>query len=658
MMRRWRVPPILLLAVLLIALRIFFPERPMDETGPHALLDSIFAIALLMGTLLLAYGVGRKILHRLAHDDLTALEAFIFYMGIGLGTLAYGVLFLAFIGWLTPLMIGLFLFIAAAWTWREWSLVLDDGLMCLTGFRQQWERLNTSQKTLLSVAVFVLIATLIHALAPPWDYDGLMYHLKAPQLFLEAGRIYLLPEIWQANGPLTTEMLFAIGLAFGSDSFAKLIHLTYAVLMMCATFAFGRRCFSNKTAWLALAILLGVPILPIWASWAYTDFAWAIYEFLSVFAIMLWILHHKRRWLIIAGVLSGFALGSKYLAFGSTTLLCLWILWHSRRHAITTILMNLTLFGVCAFIIAAPWYLKNIFLAGNPFYPFFFGGQGWDFQRLDMLMGYLRSFGTGKGVLDYLLLPFNIYVHHGKFSTLSIEIPGLLFLLALLYPFTRQGKIQNNTAVYTIFYFGVWAVGSQQTRFLLPIFPPLAILTASVLLEISRFRWGRILMMGLVGGTLVTTLAYQGLYLVQKRPIPVVFGSESKANFLRRNVFDYNAIESLNSILQPGERALMMWDGQSYYCKSKCLPDADQTRWLRLTGPDPSIETVTKTLHEMNITHLFFSQGDLVWFSKYHDPSGRHRQAAIYFQEVFREACTRDVYHDKYVSIYEITCPG
>ena len=51
-----------------------------------------------------------------------------------------------------------------------------------------------------------------------------MYHLQAPRLFLEAGRLTPLPEIWQANGPLTIELLYGAALGLQSEPTARLLH--------------------------------------------------------------------------------------------------------------------------------------------------------------------------------------------------------------------------------------------------------------------------------------------------------------------------------------------------------------------------------------------------------------------------------------------------
>jgi hypothetical protein len=77
--------------------------------------------------------------------------------------------------------------------------------------------LSLEKRLLLLVISLILILAMAQALTPPWNYDGLMYYLQAPRLFLKAERIVLLSDIWQANGPFTIQMLYMLGLAGGSD---------------------------------------------------------------------------------------------------------------------------------------------------------------------------------------------------------------------------------------------------------------------------------------------------------------------------------------------------------------------------------------------------------------------------------------------------------
>jgi hypothetical protein len=276
---------ILVLAALVGVLRWVFPERPMDYVGPRALLDAAFALGLLGLTLLVAGGIGRKVQRWLKLEGETRLEQAVFGLAIGLGVLAYGVLALGLVGSLRPWTILLWVVLAGVWALREWTQIVG-ALMGWVGTRPGgWRRLGLGKGLVLIVGGLIFALTLFQALAPPWDYDGLMYHLQGPKLFLQAGRILPLPDNWQANGPFTVEMLYAIGMAFGSDTFARLMHLTYAVLLVLGTFAFGQRRLKTVGGWVTAAILIGIPIFPFWASLAYADIAWALYEFLGLYAL-------------------------------------------------------------------------------------------------------------------------------------------------------------------------------------------------------------------------------------------------------------------------------------------------------------------------------------------------------------------------------------
>ena len=236
----------LTVATLLGALRFFFPERSLEYTGPRALLDLAFALGLTAFVVLIAAALGHRLLRWFRLNDLTALEQAIFGIPIGLGVLAYGVLALGLIGWLTPGAVAAWLLVIAALTWNEWSSINSQIPEQAKTLRDQWRGLGRGPKAIILLAAVILLATLIQSLAPPWDYDGLMYHLESPRQFLAANHMTFNSENWRASGPFTIEMLFSIGLAFGSDTYARLIHLTYAVILIFTTVAFSRRHFSKK----------------------------------------------------------------------------------------------------------------------------------------------------------------------------------------------------------------------------------------------------------------------------------------------------------------------------------------------------------------------------------------------------------------------------
>ncbi len=649
------------LALLLAVLRALVPERPLDLAGPRAILDTLFALGLLVLLLALAIATGRRVMHLLGIRELTALEQAVFGTALGLGLIAYGILCLGLAGLFYPWAILSWLLALAIWTRDEWGHIVAsfaDRLMELvSGIR----RLAVEHKAFFVLGLIILLLSLMMALAPPWDYDGLMYHLQAPKLFLRAGRIYLLPDLWQANGPFTIEMLFSVGLAFGSDSFPKLVNLTYGVLLATATYALGRRLLGVSGGWRSAVVLLGVFALPFWSSLAYVDLGWAAYEFLALYLIVIWINEGRDRGLILGAMMMGFALGTKYLALGSAALLAGWVLWHERKKLGGSGRRYTAVFLGIALIIGSPWYIKNWIWGGNPVYPLWIGGYAWDQSRVELLQAYLGSFGTGDDPIGYLLLPVSLYRSPAEFGTLleGLEMPSLLFPLAIIYPFFRKQGIMNGLATVTGLRFLLWAVSSQQTRFLLPLFPTLSVITVYVLHRLTQksagFAVKYFFRTALPGGMLVVTLLIQVSLVRQLSPFPVLTGIETKEAFLEDLIDDFKSLQVINRTLPPNARVLMLWDGQGYYCDDRCLPDAEQGQWTLLVSAGGDLEGVRRNLDQLGVTHLLLSQVDAEWLLS-HDPSGKHQEAFDFLLHEFIGRCGKQIYADSAMILYEVAC--
>ncbi len=649
-----------LLTITLALARVFLPERSMDTLGPAALLDAASILSLLILFLSIAAGLGIEFLRRFPFPDLGLLDQFVFGLPIGLGLFSLTFFALGAIGLLQPAAIAatilLFGLLSAHSWWRLWV----DGLLAIRKYLAGWRKSSLYLRIGALMSLALLALTILHALTPPWSYDALMYHLEAPRLFLEADRLLFLPEIWQANGPLLTEMLFLPGLAFGSDSFARLIHATFGLLLSLAVYAFALRFTSQRTARLSFWILIGVPGLPIVAGFAYVDLAWALYTFLAVYALARWNQNTDiRGWLTLAGVLIGFAMSTKYLALGGFAALTCWILMNGWRQNQRRTLAYAASFILTASLIASPWYFKNLYLTGNPVFPFGIGGPGWPPERLDLILAHLRSIGRPGNMLEYLLLPWNLYVHPQAYRTLGGEGLSLFFPLALFY-FRRRKSTALDLLAFTTALLGFfWLVTSVQIRFLLPIFPSLSILAAIVLDDLiegaqARTRVAATLEALPLLPMLVSLFTVLGILLTVKAPA-VLFGQETRRNLLTRTVFDFRAHEYILEKLPEEARALMLWDGQTYYCESRCIPDADQARWPLLVSGNPDPEQVAERLQAQGATHLLVSPGDAAHLIE-SDPSGRHESSFAYLIETFVPACTREVYSDEHMLLLELTC--
>jgi 4-amino-4-deoxy-L-arabinose transferase-like glycosyltransferase len=647
--------PALILFLLALLFRWAVTNSPPGVAGR---LPTLLALDLACLLILLSFGIGRRLIHWLGIGELSGIEQLVLSVPLGFGVIGYALLGMSLAGLLQTSAAILLTLLLVILTWKD----VPDFLLLVSGYSgsllRRWRQRDYHTILAFSLVGAILLFALIQALTPPWAVDELIYHLTGPKAFIEAGKIVSIPDFWLTFNPFHYQMLYTYGMLWGSDVFARLVHLASMALLILATYGAGNR-FLRGSGWLPALILVGTPIFPMWGSVAYVDFGWALYEFLSLYLLVRWVQKGTRSLLWLSGIFMGLALATKYLALTSFLILGVQVLWISWQGNFKERLSNVAQVLALAVLVASPWYLKNLIWTGDPFYPYL-GIAGEVGARFSLWTRYMRSFGTGHGFLDYLFLPINVYVDHERFSTFLglIEIPGLLFPLACLYPFGRRSMEMSLIAWWSVFHFITWAGGSQQIRFLLPLFPALSLLVAYVL-NVHLVRWasrvGWILRDGLVYGVATATLLYSILFFVQVKPFGVIAGSESRAHFLERMVPDYAVMQEVQRSLPVSSRVMLLWDGRGYYCDQRCLADTDHARWTSLVGSSASLADVNQRLKEMGITHLLVNWAD-VDFILQHDPTGEHKRALDFFKQQYVPACAHPVYQDDWAELYEISC--
>ena len=181
---------------------------------------------------------------------------------------------------------------------------------------------------------------------------------------------------------------------------------------------------------------------------------------------------------------------------------------------------------------------------GNPVYPFLFSQHGTDPVRLGIWTDYMNGFGLGKNALDYLLLPINIFLHHDRFATFmgTMEMPSPIFLLVILYPFvrTKQSADQKRNLdllfSVTLALFILWAAGFDAADPLFTAIIPriehfMRIHSHIAHQMIKNSRYVRIIIYSAVGGMVIATLLFMGIYVNLVRPDKVLSGVEIQSGF-------------------------------------------------------------------------------------------------------------------------------
>jgi hypothetical protein len=603
--------------IFVVYLAYYTVHKPLTVTVVLALADRVADLAAWAAFLFIATALGHRLLRRWSPES--PLEELIFAAGCGLGFVSLLVLALGLIGGLNRWLLYAISLVAC--------LVLLADLKAVVRLLRSLRRPHCRSlldKLLVGYLLLTVSLSLLACLTPPVAWDSQVYHLTGPKLFIERGRIVGDIDIPYLGFPSLVEMLFLSGMLLKSDLVARLIHFTYALLTIGLLYSFAHRYLQSAKPWLAPAIYLSAPSIVVVSTWAYVDLGLAFYTLAALYAFVAWTESRRSHWLLLLGILSGFALGVKYTSVLTPIVLGLLVLWESRRQGRTAVLRHLLLTWMPAAVVACPWYFKNWALTGNPFYPFFFPGRFWDAFRA---WWYSR---WGTGLLDQplrlLVAPWDMTIMgvEGKAGYEATIGPVLLACLPLLllYALRKNGEQRTSRiAVYALIlcgaHYSLWLYGVaqsellQQTRLLFPIFPLLALLAAMAverlaLFDVKGFSPQRFVLMALSVTLWLNALSFVISFGVDS-PFPYFAGLETREQFLDRHLGDYYRVLSyVNEKLPPSARVLFLWEPRSYYCRRQCSPDAILDRFKHLRFLYGDAESIARYLRAEGFSHVLF----------------------------------------------------
>lgn len=587
-----------------------------------SLLIGLAPIPIAAGTLLVGQVLGAKLVPNDA--GLSTRGRLALAVGTGLGVLGVIQLGLAASGILTP-AIGTAAILAAVTLvlitrrWRDWQSVFS------------WPRSRGDQWLAIFCAL-ALGAALLNALAPPTAWDALVYHLTGPRWYLEAGHLHHDRDLAYLGFPQWGEMLFLWAMLLGGEKSAAMMHWVFAPLTLMLLPDLMRAVAPGR-AWLAAAILLSASTTVLLAGWAYV-------EWMMMFAITAGALALVRErettnpaWLAFAGAMAGLAFGAKYTAAGAIVGLGIAVMVSTRFS-----IRKMAPFGAVAFLVIAPWLIKNLALTGNPVYPFFLSGKFWDAARA---YWYGRG-GTGLSPVEALIAPWEMTVSSaegvGKYGA-TIGPLWLVLLPCLAVGWHRPEKakqvvilllIISGVAYGTWLLQIVWSALLVQSRLLLSIFPILACLCAAGFDGLAMLSSERLRLRWLMGGVIGLVLVLNGFEWAQstlaRNPVMIWLGRQTEADYLRSELGWYAVAMEAVDKLPDGSKVVFLWEPRSYYCTEPrviCEPDALLDRWwhLRRTAFDPSARAIAEAWWAARVTHvLLFETGRAFVESEKFDP--------------------------------------
>jgi hypothetical protein len=284
-------------------------------------------------------------------------------VALGLALLAQVGLALAFVGALQPPLLALLVLAVHAATWREWrplGIALAVARRRCTGWA-------------VVVGAGTIGAVLLMSVYPAAAFDETVYHLPMARAFAESGGLPVLPQLRFPVFPALAEVLQAELWLFGGELASHAV-AAVAVLATAGLLLAARR---GAPGWVAAAAWVGSPIVVYVAGTGYLEPLLALWSLGALVAVGRWRAGGDAIWCQVAAVFAGCAAATKYLGLLTLAFVGVEVLAVSwRRHR-----RELVAFCALAALAAAPTYLRNFVLTGNPLFPFYsgiFGSSAWD----------------------------------------------------------------------------------------------------------------------------------------------------------------------------------------------------------------------------------------------------------------------------------------
>jgi len=518
-----------------------------------------------------------------------------------------------------------------------------------------------SRKTTENIIAFILGTTIvlffcmeiILNLTPPISRDALIHHLAIPKLWLQHGSYYEMPWADYSYYPMNINLFYLVCLYFKNDIAPKFIHLFFGIGTGLLIYLYLKPRFSRNWGLLGMVIFITTPIVVWLSTSAYIDLGMTFFTSGSVLAFIKWrdSEYSRFRWFLISSFCMGIAIGSKYNALIALFIVNMFLVLsfaRDTRRQIKALQYGMLFFILTAFL-ASPWYLKNYFQTGNPFYPLFDSlfkslhhhpVQDIVYRQAIEKTGQISFFKMREvmyreSIWETLLIPIRMFFQ-GKDNSYQYFQGSLNPILILFLPFAFINKKYGKDKFFFVFFTVIFIImafflTAKQVRYILPVLPFLAIIAVMGIKDVidkmkdetflSSLKLGknaksiaRILLFAVVAILLTLNLVYLKGRINVIKPLPYVFGKETREAFLKRHLLHYDAVEYINDNLPSDAKIFTMFLGRrGYYLDRAYTNDSSfgMSTIRHMVNSSIDEEKFVEYIRSMNVTHILM-RTDLV----------------------------------------------
>lgn len=292
------------------------------------------------------------------------------------------------------------------------------------------------------LAFFIFLHLIYAALTTKGiELDSIAYHIPLAQKFI-TGTVFsrtgfLSPLQYY---PAATEAILAFITYFRIPT--HVFNVFGLLSLFIATYLYSRR----------VVLAVAVIALPVWYRIVTTQSVdvWLVSYIVYIVGILeSGTVNHSRT--LLLGVFFGMLLGTKYSGF---LYMCaiIGIYFQQFRHFITSIL-HIILLIIPILFLGLPWYIRNSFFVGNPFYPFgtefspthwtsltlMLGTESGLWKILESIFSEFSAWGLLIFMFPFLIVRFRISLTAKRFLFLGF-INSLFFLIL---PSSPQGTVSS-----------------------------------------------------------------------------------------------------------------------------------------------------------------------------------------------------------------------
>ena len=522
---------------------------------------------------------------------------------------------------------------------------------------QAEERFDGWTRFLLVCLVASAVLNLLGAMAPPFEYDELEYHLGAPAEYLRAGRIIFLPHNFYSNMPQLTEMLYLLAVATSSDVAAKLLHWSFGVLSALAVYAIAERLWSRRVAVTAAALFYCVPFVRYLSVTARIDLATTFFATLAFGCLLMWrreeelgvegsvgsgaphttlceeaesaghvkqtVAPTENSWLWFAAAMVGMAAATKWTAVAVVMLpafVFLVVKTKSFRPA-------LILFFLSS-VFVVPWLVKNWVLTGNPVYPLLMNvwpSQHWSTAQAAL---FAEKHYPSFDIAGWLQLGERFW----QYSFLETGAVPLLLMTAPLVLLVRKADAETRRAgwLFVAAYVGWWLLTFRPWRFLFPALPLAALVGGVALCAFDGEHWMRWAMRGMVGLVFGIGLSVMALNVMvdvedpetlppQMSLVQYTLGQVERDEFISR--MGWGTLEPIvwmNRHLPAAAKVFYVGEARTYYARNPVVWSTafDQHVLSEVSRRATTIPQWHDLLHQHGIAYIYINNVELARLDK------------------------------------------